>query len=139
MSFRSLRLSPQERWTVVSLALLVVLPFVVYSNGYHHAYHLDDAYTIVSNTNVRSLRAIPSYFVDPGTLTTNREQADYRPLLQATYAIDYRLGGYDMWWWHCTQILLHALVTLGVYALGRRVLAMTAVSHAREIAFAAAR
>ena len=87
---------------------------------------------------MRSLRAIPSYFIDPATLTTNREQADYRPLLQATYALDYRLGGYDMWWWHFTQILLHALVTLGIYALCRRVLAMTTIPRAREIAFAAA-
>src|SRR5262249_9782488 len=109
---------------VVYAALIAALPFVVYANGYHHAYHLDDAYTIVTNPSVRSLRAVPSYFVDPGTYTSNREQADYRPVLQATYAMNYQMGEYDVWWWHFTQIVLHVLVSLGVYALCLRVISL---------------
>ncbi|HEU4994982.1 MAG TPA: tetratricopeptide repeat protein [Gemmatimonadaceae bacterium] len=109
---------------LVYVALLAALPFIVYANGYRHAYHLDDAYTIVSNPSLRSLRAVPSYFADPGTYTSNREQADYRPVLQATYAVNYQMGGYDVWWWHFTQIVLHALVTLGVYGLCLRIITL---------------
>lgn len=112
--------------------ILIALPFAVYANGYHHAYHLDDAYTIVANPSVRALRALPGYFVDPGTFTTLREQADYRPVLQATYALNYRMGAYDIWWWHFTQILLHVLVTLGIYELCRRVLVLMNPSASRS-------
>lgn len=106
------------------VVLLAAMPFAVYANGYRHAYQLDDAYTITSNPSVRSLRAIPRYFTDPGTYTSLREQADYRPIVQLTYALDYRLGGYDMPWWHVTQIMLHLSVVLGVYALCLCVLAL---------------
>ena len=54
-----------------------------------------------------------------------REQVDYRPLLQVTYALNYAMGGYDTWWWHFTQILLHVLVGLGIYALCRRIITLS--------------
>jgi hypothetical protein len=112
-----------SRW--LAAALLIAAPFVVYSNNYRHEYQLDDAYTIVTNPSVRSLTLVPRYFVDPATYTSNREQADYRPVLQVTYALNYAMGGYETRWWHFTQILLHALVTLGLFALCRRVLELT--------------
>lgn len=125
-----------NRW--LHIAVLAAAPFLVYSNNYRHEYQLDDAYTIVTNTNVRSLTLAPRYFVDPATYTSIREQADYRPILQLTYALNYRLSGYAMWSWHLTQILLHALVTLGLYALCRRILQLIGDPTPDRIAFAAA-
>ena len=110
--------------TLLAGALLTALCFAVYSNNFRHAYHLDDAYTLVNNPNIRSLDAIPRYFVDPATYTSLREQADYRPILQVSYSLNYAIGGYDTWWWHLTQVLLHALVSLGVFAFARRVLTL---------------
>ena len=120
------------------MALLVALPFVVYSNNYRHDFALDDAYTIVGNTSLRSLHEIPRYFVDPSTYTSIREQAEYRPILQTTYALNYRISGYDTWSWHLTQILLHVAVTLGLFALARRVLILVGDNRPNGIAFAAA-
>jgi len=117
---------------------LIALPFIVYANGYHHSFQLDDQYTIVSNTAVRSLRNVRSYFVDPATYTSVREQADYRPILQTTYALDYALSKYDMPWWHATQIILHIVVTLGLFTLCRRLLELLGDQSPDAIAFAAA-
>jgi tetratricopeptide (TPR) repeat protein len=114
----------RSRGTLIAIAVLIALPFAVYSNNYRHAYQLDDAYTVVTNPSIRSLGNIPSYFVDPATYTSLREQADYRPILQVTYALNYRMGGYDTFWWHFTQVLLHALVTVGVFAFARRLLVL---------------
>jgi tetratricopeptide (TPR) repeat protein len=111
-----------RRW---HLALLAVLPFIVFSNNYSHDYLLDDGYTLVSNPNIRSLDNIPRYFVDPSTYTSLREQADYRPILQVTQALNYAMGGYDTRWWHFTQIVLHVLVTIGIYFLCRRIIALS--------------
>src|ERR1041385_7422555 len=35
------------------------------------------------------------------------------------------MGGYDTWWWHLTQILLHAVCTIGLYFLCRRILLLS--------------
>lgn len=123
---------------ILPAALLIAAPFVVYSNNYRHAYLLDDSYTLVSNPSIRTLSAVPRYFVDPATYTSVREQADYRPLLQVTYALNYWMGGYDTWWWHFTQIVLHTLVTLGIFALCRRVLVLMGDPRPDGIAFVAA-
>jgi Tfp pilus assembly protein PilF len=123
---------------LVYAAALVALPFVVYSNNYRHDFALDDAYTIVGNTSLRSLREIPRYFVDPSTYTSIREQAEYRPVLQTTYALNYWVSGYDTWSWHLVQILLHIVVTLGIFALTRRVLLLLGDDRPNGIAFAAA-
>ncbi|MGH7636569.1 MAG: tetratricopeptide repeat protein [Gemmatimonadaceae bacterium] len=118
------QLNARSRQALAAAIILLALSFAAYSNGYRHAYHLDDAYTLVNNPSIRSLDAIPRYFVDPGTYTSLREQADYRPILQITYALNYRMGDYDSPWWHGTQVLLHALVAFGVFAFARRVLTL---------------
>ena len=127
-----------SRRQLVQLVVLISLPFVVYSNGYHHAFQLDDRYTITSNASLRSLRFVPRYFVDPATYTSVREQADYRPVLQTSYALNYRLAGYDMPSWHLTQILLHIIVTLGLFLFTRRILELLADPAPDGIAFVAA-
>src|ERR1043165_9314136 len=132
------RTFPRLRLAFAFSAILVALPFVVYSNNYQHGYVLDDNYTIVGNPNLRSLRTVPRYFVDPATYTTFREQAEYRPVLQTTYAINYALGGYDNWSWHFTQILLHVVVVLGIFARARRILLLIGDPRPDNIAFVAA-
>jgi len=122
----------------VLAALLAALSFALYANGYHHEFVLDDAYTVVSNTNVRSLANIPRYFVDPGTYTSFTEQAEYRPLVQTTFALNYAMGGYAMWWWHFTQVLLHAAVTVGIFLLARRILVLLRAPSLDGPAFAVA-
>jgi Flp pilus assembly protein TadD len=77
-----------------------------YSNSLHNAFHYDDLHVIVNNVYVRSLRNIPLFFRDAYTFSSIPEHATYRPLVSATYAIDYAIGGLDPAPFHATQILL---------------------------------
>lgn len=122
----------------VHAAVLLVLCFAAFSNNFDHPYHLDSGYTLLDNPAVRSLKNVPSYFVDPSTYTSLREQVDYRPVLQVTYAINYWLGGYNTWWWHFTQIVLHFAVTLGLYFLCLRILSFVGEECPEPLAFLAA-
>ena len=106
----------------VHAALLAILCLGVYSNNFQHAFQLDDSHVLLTNPAVRSLANIPKYFVDPSTFTSLRANVDYRPVLQATYALNYAMGGYRTWWWHLTQILLHTVCAVGLYFLCRRIL-----------------
>ena len=119
--------SPEPWWSSprAHAALLAVVCFAIYSNNFHHDFQLDDSHVLLTNPSVRSLANIPRFFVDPSTFTSLRANVDYRPVLVATYALNYRMGGYDTWWWHLTQILLHAVCTIGLYFLCRRILLLS--------------
>jgi hypothetical protein len=104
------------------IAVLAAAAFAVFANNYRHDYPLDCGHLLLENSYVRSLKFIPQYFLDGRTLTSLPANADYRPVLQATYAINYAISGYDTWSWHLTQILLHLACVLGLYFLCRRIL-----------------
>jgi tetratricopeptide (TPR) repeat protein len=104
------------------VAVLTAAVFVVFSNNYRHDYPLDSGHLLLENSYVRSLKFIPQYFLDGRTLTSLPANADYRPVLQVTHAINYAISGYDTWSWHLTQILLHLVCVLGLYGLCRRIL-----------------
>ena len=113
-----------SRRVTVGLHLLIVVAatVLVYANGYDHAFNLDSGYGLVDNPYVRSLEHIPRYFTDPTTLTVYRANADYRPVLQITYALNYAISEYDMWSWHVVQILLHLVCVIALYEFTRRLL-----------------
>lgn len=120
--------TPRRRWWASPLAhgvLLAIVCTAVYSNNFRHDFLLDDGHSIERNIAVRSLANIPSYFTDPATFSSLRANIDYRPVLQVTYALNYWMGGYDTFWWHATQILLHLACVLGLYFLCRAVLRQT--------------
>jgi len=104
-------------------AVLAIVCVAVYANGFDHAFNLDSGYGLRDNPAVRDLSNVPRFFVDPFTLTTVRENADYRPVLQATYAANHAVSGYDMWSWHLVQVLLHAACAIALLAVGRRLAA----------------
>ena len=86
-----------SRWSIHAAAAgLLVLVFAAYANHFHNGFHFDDAHAIVQNSFVRDLKFIPRYFVDATTFSDLPLNQSYRPALQTTLAIDYRLGGgYD--------------------------------------------
>ena len=106
----------------VCTVVLTAAVFAVFSNNYRHDYPLDCGHLLLENSYVRSLKFIPQYFLDGRTLTSLPANADYRPVLQVTHAINYAISGYDTWSWHLTQILLHLVCVLGLCFLCRRIL-----------------
>src|SRR5262249_22827670 len=109
-----------------ALAACAIAAAAAYWNSLIGAWALDDFHSIVDNPCVRSLSFIPRYFRDPDTFTTLKPNVDYRPVLQATYALDYWLSdalrgsGYDVVVWHVTSLLMHVVVAWSIFLLGRR-------------------
>ena len=103
-------------------AIFIVVCFVLHSGNYQHDYLLDSSYLIPSNPYVRSLAYIPQYFIDPLTFSSLRQNLDYRPVLQITYALNYFISEYDTWSWHFTQIILHIICVIGLYLVCRKIL-----------------
>lgn len=80
----------------------------------------DDERYVLRNPGVHSLGNLPSFF---GLEYWGRDQAttirSYRPIREASIAIDYALWGEQPAGYHLTSVVAHALVVLCVYALAR--------------------
>ena len=104
------------------VGLLVGLVCALYYNASGNEFHYDDFHSIVHNPHVRQLGNLPDFFIDPSLFSVDPRQAMYRPLLLASYAINYALGGLEPAGYHLFNGFLHAvnaiLLLLLVRSLG---------------------
>jgi hypothetical protein len=101
-------------------AVLAVLVLVVYANTLGSGFVFDDHHSIERNTAIRSLAALPTYFVDGGTFSADPDVSMYRPLLLVSYAFNYTLGGGNPFGYHLVNVLLHAGFVLLLFLIGRQ-------------------
>ncbi len=122
--------------------VLLLLCLGVYSNSFDHELQLDSHHVVEQNPSIRSLANAPDFFLDPGTSTNLKTNADYRPVLTLSYALNHAMGGYTMFGWHLAQVLLHFLCALGLYGVCRKLVREIAGGEAETlgawIAFASA-
>ena len=111
----------RERAQVVLVVGLVVL---VYAASLPGTFQYDDHPTILQNEAVRDPSLLPRYFVDADLFSGLEGNAMYRPVLLASYLLDYGIAGYHPTAWHLTNILIHALNAVLVLLLTRRLLAV---------------
>ncbi len=81
------------RFQLLSAAAVFALVLGAYSNHFHNGFHFDDDHALMNNPFVRDLRNVPRYFTDATTFSILPLNQAYRPALQTTFAIDYRVGG----------------------------------------------
>ena len=99
--------APCSKWTWALVLAVAAGPYLNTLNG---GFHYDDEHALVRNTHLRQLSAVPGFFVDSSTFSSEPDMAMYRPLLQTTFALNHALGGYDAWSWHLVNVLLHAFL-----------------------------
>ena len=92
--------------------LLAALTLGVYSNAVPPAFVFDDAAVLLAPT-LGGVETIPRLFVEPA----RPREFLYRPLAMASVAVDRSLYGRDFRGYHMTNIVLHLLATLAVFAL----------------------
>lgn len=68
---------------------------LTYSNHFNNPFHFDDAHTIQTNSAIRSIKNIPSFFSDGTSFSSLPANQAYRPGLTTLNAIDFWLGGQD--------------------------------------------
>src|SRR6266496_4229658 len=93
-------------------ALFLMALLAAYANHFHNSFHFDDAHTIETNAAIRELRNIPLFFRDATTFSSLPSNQSYRPLVSTLFAIDYRLGGMQPFWFHVSIFALFVGLTL---------------------------
>jgi len=97
---------------LLPLATLTLLALLLYWPCLNGAFVYDDPNAVSQSQLIRHLS--PTLFL---TLST-------RPLTDYTFAINYAIAGLDPWPYHLTNMLLHALNGLLVYAIAWQTLAL---------------
>ena len=112
--------SPHGRSGVLCALLVAVASTLPFAGTLGHGFALDDVSEVVRNDHVRSLADVPRLFTEGAWDGAGDTNPIYRPLTSATYALQHALGGPSPFGYHLGNVLLHAIASLLVLALGRR-------------------
>lgn len=97
-------------WIKFSPWLIILSGLCVYANSFSGVFLFDDNRYIINNERIRSLWPIDA-------ILTSR-----RPVVELTLAINYALGGLEVWGYHAINVAIHILSALVLYGLIRRTL-----------------
>ncbi len=116
------------------IAVIAAVGAATYLNALGHPFLFDDSGAIVDNQTIRSLWTSllggPEQFPTAG-----------RPLLNASFALNYAFGDLAPWGYHAVNLAVHVLCAVVLFALAQRVLLlprMPAFLKGQESGFAAA-
>jgi len=93
------------------IAVIVLLGALAYSNTLHSPFVFDDEIDILNNSVIRDMGNIPGMFA--GKL----ESWASRPLMNATFAVNYAISGYSSWSYHAANLALHLINTVLLFWL----------------------
>ncbi len=82
---------------------------IVYLNSFNCSFHFDDRYVIVDNALIKDIKNLP-------VILTNIFS---RPLLKASFAINYYFSGLDVRGYHLFNLILHLIVVCELYIFVR--------------------
>src|SRR4051812_19743838 len=99
-----------------ALALLAAV-FLTYANSLRAPFLFDDSDAIVRNESVHRLGWQAFNPPQDGSATTAR------PIVNASFALNYALSGDNPWSYRLTNILIHGLAAITLMALIRPVIA----------------
>jgi tetratricopeptide (TPR) repeat protein len=108
-----------ERLARRAPALLAVVILAVYWNSFASGFHFDDWHVIEQNPAIRTLANVPRFFIDPHLTTVLRENTDLRPILLASFALNWAISGAAVWSYHVVNLALHWLAALLVFRIVR--------------------
>lgn len=115
----SLQWRPTRWWFAPLLVALVALGASI--SGIRNQWTQDDEAIIARDTRVQTLDSIPQIFTSSYWPPPNNP-ALYRPFATTSFALQWAVGGGVPIAYRLTSYLLYALVSMGVFFLGRRLM-----------------
>ena len=99
--------------------LVVAAGLLVYQNSFTSPFIYDDAQSILENPTIRQLWPIWMPLSPPHQRGLTVEG---RPLINLSLAINYALGGFNVWGYHALNLTVHILAGLALLGIVRRTL-----------------
>ena len=98
--------------------LIAVAALASYANSFHGPFILDDLPAITDNATIRHLWPLRDALSPP----SDGQTVSGRPLVNLSLALNYALGGENVWGYHLFNFAVHLLAGLTVFGLIRRTL-----------------
>jgi protein O-mannosyl-transferase len=108
-----------KRWTTLGPLLVIVAGLLAYHNSFTGAFVFDDLESIPENPTIQHLWPIWPLLSPPhrGGMTV-----EGRPLINLSVAVNYALGGYNVWGYHALNVTVHLFAGLTLLGIMRRTL-----------------
>jgi tetratricopeptide (TPR) repeat protein len=103
----------------IHVLAILFITFLAYSNTFNATFQFDDDYNIVRNSAIKDLQ----YFLDPSLVKSTNIDRSLIPLFKTryigylTFALNYRLHGFDVSGYRLVNILIHVINSLLLYWL----------------------
>jgi len=108
-----LNIPKTNRFFCLVLSLVIVL---VYANSFQNSFQYDDVHVIVKNPSIKNPANFHQFFLNPQMGSgLVKETSGYRPVLMATFAMNYSLGGLNVFGYHLINFLIHTLSAILIY------------------------
>lgn len=101
--------------------LFIMGGFLLYSNTFSNEFIWDDYESIVHNKYIKDWKYFPKYFTESLVAGAGLENNYWRPLVLVSFALDYKLGQLDVFWYHLQNLFWHILATSLLYVFLRKV------------------
>ena len=96
----------------LAILILFLAGLLTYGNTARNGLFWDDDEFIIKNAYIRSFRYLPQWFSQPLTAGAGVNSNYYRPLLQLSFTIDYKLWGLWPTGYHFENILWHTTAAI---------------------------
>ena len=104
---------------LLAAGLIVLAAAAAYSNSFTGPFIFDDDYWIVGNSSIRYLSSIGEVL-----FPHNAGRVGGRPVIALTVAVNYALGGMNVWGYHAVNFAIHVLAALALLGVVRRTLTL---------------
>lgn len=111
----------RDYFPLYSAIAVVVVALLVYANALQNGLVLDDRWVLLDNPLVSRLDGLWRAFAAP-YWPAIQQAGQYRPLVVGSFAVDWAISGSDPRWYHAVNVLWHALASLMVWVLFRRLI-----------------
>jgi len=106
-----------ERRSWLACGVIVLAALAAYHNSFSGPFVFDDLGSATENPTIRHFWPVWKTLSPPSDQTVGG-----RPLLNLTFALNYALGGENVWSYHAFNLLVHILAGLTLFGIIRRTL-----------------
>ena len=102
--------------SVYCYLIIIAVTFIVFGNTLDNQFVFDDESVVVNNSSIQNISSIPKFFTaEEGFHKVIGKY--YRPIVSASYAIDYSIWGLNPYGFHLTNIIIHCIASLLLFRI----------------------
>jgi len=96
--------------------IIIVISYIVFYNSLYNEFVFDDESVIVNNASIQNTDNIVKYF--SGEEGFHKVIGKYyRPIVSASYAVDFSIWGLDPYGFHMTNLIIHIIASLLLFKI----------------------